>query len=302
MLQGKMPGVQIIQNSGEPGGEGVSIRIRGTGTFSSAGSNPLILIDGVQGKLSDVNPNNIESISVLKDAASASIYCARAANGVILVTTKMGQEGKVNLEYSGNYGIHSPTKMFELVTNSAEYMELYNEARINSGLNTGLYTQEMINAYRNATDRNLFPNTDWLDLLFNPAPTQTHNLSFNGGSNGTTFNVSIGYVDQQGVMKGFDYKRYNIRLNLSSRVNDNIRFGGNFSVKKGEKVAPRQGGTDTFLATMSQPPTYSPWLSDGSGRYTFKSYDFENNNKNPIAIIENKVNRNTDDYAISSQG
>ncbi len=302
MLQGRMAGVQIIQNSGEPGGEGVSIRIRGTGTFSSAGSNPLVLIDGVQGDLSDLNPNNIESISVLKDAASASIYGARAANGVILVTTKMGKEGKVNLEYSGNYAVHTPTKMFELITNSAEYMELYNEARINSGLSTGLYPQDIINSYRNATDRNLYPNTDWIDLLFDPAPTQTHNLSFNGGANGTTFNVSLGFINQEGVMKGFDYKRYNIRMNLSSRVNDKIKFGGNFSVKKGEKTAPRQGATDTFLAAMSQPPTYAPQLADGSGRYTYKAYDFESNNKNPMAIIGNKVNRNTDDYAITSQG
>ncbi len=108
MLQGNLSGVQITQNSGEPGNEGISIRIRGTGTFSSAGSDPLVLVDGVQGKLSDLNPNNIESISVLKDAASASIYGSRAANGVILVTTKTGKEGKISMEYSGNFGIHTP--------------------------------------------------------------------------------------------------------------------------------------------------------------------------------------------------
>ncbi|MFY9154440.1 MAG: TonB-dependent receptor [Prolixibacteraceae bacterium] len=302
MIQGLMPGVQVTQNSGEPGNEGVSIRIRGTGTFSSAGSDPLVLIDGVQGKLSDLNPNNIENISVLKDAASASIYGSRAANGVILVTTKMGVEGKVSMEYSGNYGVHSPTKMYKLITNSAEYMELFNEARLNSGLTSGLYTQDMINTYRTATDRNLFPNTDWLDLLFNPAPTQTHNLSFSGGSGGTKFDISLGYVNQKGIMKGFDYEKYNVRVNLSSKVNEKIKFGGNFSVKKGVKSAPRQGATDTFLAAMSQAPTYSPQLADGSGRYTFKAYDFEYNNKSPIAIIDNKVNRNTDDYAISTQG
>ncbi len=301
MLQGLMPGVQITQNSGEPGNESVSIRIRGTGTFSSAGSDPLVLIDGVQGNLSDLNPNNIENISVLKDAASASIYGARAANGVILVTTKSGKAGKVTMEYNGNYGMHSPTKMFELITNSAEYMELFNEARVNSGL-TELYTDEMIETYRNATDRNLYPNTDWLDLLFNPAPTQTHNLSFRGGSDKTQFNVSLGYVNQEGVMKSFDYKKYNVRVNLTSHVNDKIKFGGNFYVKKGEKTAPRSGGSDMFLAAMSQAPTYAPQLADGSGRYSFKAYDFEYNNKNPMAIIGNEVNKDTDDYMISSQG
>lgn len=302
MLQGTMPGVQIVQNSGEPGNEGVSIRIRGTGTFSSAGSDPLVLIDGVPGSLANLNPANIESISVLKDAASASIYGARAANGVILVTTKMGKEGKVTMQYSGNYAIHSPTKLFDLITNSAEYMELYNEARINSGLTSDLYSDEMINTYRNATDRNRYPNTDWLDLMFNSAPTQMHNLSFSGGGNGTTFDVSLGYVNQEGVMKGFDYERFNVRFNLASKVNDNIRFGGNIALKKGNRTGPRQGSSDTFLATMAQAPTYSPQLSDGSGRYTNKAFAFEYNNKNPIAIVNNKVNRNTEDYAIQTQG
>lgn len=302
MLQGRMPGVQIVQNSGEPGNEEVSIRVRGTGTFSGAGSDPLVLIDGVPGSLSNLNPNNIESISVLKDAASASIYGSRAANGVILVTTKMGQEGKISLTYSGNYAIHAPTKLFDLITNSAEYMELYNEARVNSGLMSDLYTDEMINTYRNATDRNVYPNTDWLDLMFNAAPTQMHNLSFSGGNSGTTFDVSVGYVNQEGVMKGFDYERFNIRLNLASKVNENIRFGANLALKKGSKTAPRQGATDTFLATMAQAPTYSPQLSDGSGRYTNKAFPFEYNNKNPVAIVGNKVNRNTDDYALQTQG
>ncbi len=302
MLQGNLSGVQITQNSGEPGNESISIRIRGTGTFSSAGSDPLVLVDGVQGKLSDLNPNNIESISVLKDAASASIYGSRAANGVILVTTKVGKEGKVSMEYSGNFGIHTPTKMYDLITNSAEYMELFNEAKINSGFTTGLYTQDMINSYRNATDRNLYPNTDWLDLIFSPAPTQTHNLSFSGGSKATKFDVSLGYVNQKGVMKGFNYEKYNVRVNLSSMVNDKIKFGGNFAVKKGVQSQPRQGSQDTFVAAMSQAPTYGPYLADGSGRYAFKAYDFELNNKNPIAIIEEKVNKNTDDYAISTQG
>lgn len=302
MLQGAMPGVQIVQNSGEPGNEDVSIRIRGTGTFSGAGSDPLVLIDGVPGNLTNLNPINIESISVLKDAASASIYGARAANGVILVTTKMGKEGKISMEYGGNYAIHTPTKLFDLITNSAEYMEMYNEARVNSGLMSDLYTDEMINTYRNATDRNQYPNTDWLDLMFNSAPTQMHNLSFSGGGNGTTFDVSLGYVNQEGVMKGFDYERFNIRFNLGSKVNENIRFGGNLALKKGTRTAPRQGSQDTFLATMAQAPTYSPQLADGSGRYTNKAFPFEYNNKNPVAIVNNNVNRNTEDYAIQTQG
>ncbi len=301
-LQGRMPGVRVVQNSGEPGNEGLSVRIRGQGTFSSAGSNPLVLIDGVEGNLNNLDPNNIASVSVLKDAASASIYGSRAANGVILVTTKKGQEGQFQMQYNGNYAVYTPTKMLDLITNSAEYMELWNEARMNNGITTGLYSQEQIDTYRNATDRNQYPNADWVDIVFNPAPTLTHNLNFNGGNNGTRYYVALGYVDQEGVMKGFDFKRYNIQFNIGSKINDNIEFGANMALKKGERTAPRQGSTDTFLATLSQAPTYLPWLPDGSGRYTFKAYDFEYNNKNPVAIVENDVLRNTTDYNANVQG
>ncbi|WPP49762.1 SusC/RagA family TonB-linked outer membrane protein [Catalinimonas niigatensis] len=300
MLQGQVPGLRIVQNSGEPGNEGLNVRIRGQGTFSGAGSNPLVLIDGVEGNLADLDPNNIENVSVLKDAASASIYGSRAANGVILVTTKKGKEGRFNVEYNGNYAVHTPTKLFDLITNSAEYMEFWNEAKLNNGISDGLYPQEEIDLYRNATDRTLYPNADWLDIVFNPAPTQTHHLSFNGGKEGTTYNLALGIVDQQGVMKGFDYKRYNARLNIASEVNDNVKFGANLALKKGDRNGPRQGSTDLFLATMSQAPTYLPQLPDG--RYTYKAYDFESNNKNPIAIVENDVLRKTVDYTINAQG
>lgn len=302
MLQGQVPGLRVVQNSGEPGNEGLSVQIRGRGTFSGAGSDPLVLIDGVQGSLSDLNPNDIENVSVLKDAASASIYGSRAANGVILVTTKKGKEGGFNLEYTGNFAIHQPTKMLDLITNSAEYMELWNEAKLNTGINNGLYTQEQIDLYRNATDREQYPNADWVDIVFNPAPTQSHNLSFSGGRNGTHYHASVGYVDQEGVMKGFDYKKYNARFNLSSQINDIITFGANLSAMKGDAARPRQGAVDVFLSTLSQAPTYMPKLPDGSGRYSYKAYDFESNNKNIIAIIENEVFRRTTEYGMNVQG
>ncbi len=300
MLQGQVPGLRIVQNSGEPGNEGLSVRIRGQGTFSSAGSNPLVLIDGVEGNLADLDPNNIENVSVLKDAASASIYGSRAANGVILVTTKKGKEGRFNVEYNGNFAMHTPTKLFDLITNSVEYMELWNEAKLNNGISDGLYSQQEMDLYRNATDRALYPNADWLDIVFNPAPTQTHHVSFNGGAGGTHYNVAFGYVNQEGVMKGFDYKRYNVQMNLGSQINNSIKFGANLALKKGDRSAPRQGSTDHFLATMSQAPTYLPKLPDG--RYTYKAYDFEYNNKNPVAIQENDVLRKTIDYTVNVQG
>lgn len=304
MLQGTMPGVQVNQGSGEPGNEGVSIRIRGNGTFSGAGSDPLVLVDGVPGNLSDINPNNIESVSVLKDAASASIYGSRAANGVILVTTKQGKSGKMNIQYDFNIGVYKPTKLFDLVTNSAQYMDLYNEARINSGLTDPslLYPQDQIDLYRKSTDRVHYPNTDWQSLIFKTAPTQNHNLTFSGGNEKTTYNVSLGYVDENGIMRGFNYKRYNARVNLTSKVNDHIKFGTNILLKSGSTESLAGGSKDLFLSAMSQAPTYSPYLSDGSGRLTYKAYDFEYNNKNPLGVLASNFSHNTDDYAVNAQG
>ncbi|HWW40402.1 SusC/RagA family TonB-linked outer membrane protein, partial [Pedobacter sp.] len=304
MLEGTMPGVQINQGSGEPGNEGVSIRIRGNGTFSSAGSDPLVLIDGVPGNFSDVNPTDIDNVSVLKDAASASIYGSRAANGVVLVTTKQGKAGKMSVQYDGNLGFYKPTKMFKLITNSAQYMELYNEARLNSGLNdvNSLYPQDQIDLYRNSTDRLKYPNTDWLGLIFKTAPTQNHNLTFNGGNDKTTYNVSLGYVDQNGIIKGFNYKRYTGRVNLTSKINDHIKFGTNILLKGGTTESIPGGSKDLFLSAMSQAPTYGPFLPDGSGRYTYKAYDFEYNNKNAVAVLDKKFTHNTNDYAVNAQG
>ncbi|WP_216848917.1 TonB-dependent receptor [Pedobacter sp. L105] len=303
MLQGTMAGVQVTQSTGEPGNEGVSIRIRGNGTFSGAGSDPLVLVDGVQGNLTDINPNDIENVSVLKDAASASIYGSRAANGVILVTTKKGKSGKMVIEYSANVGIYKPTEMLKLITNSATYMDLYNEARINSGLTdvNSLYPQSQIDLYRNSTDRVHYPNTDWLSLIFKTAPTQNHNLTFSGGNEKTTYNVSLGYIDENGIMKGFNYKKYNARINLTSAVNDHIKFGTNILLKSGTTTSTPFGSEDMFLSAMSQAPTYGPYLTDGSGHLTYKAYDFEYNNKNPFGVLNNNISHNTNDYSANVQ-
>ena len=284
LLQGTMPGVQIIQNSGQPGNEAVTINIRGTGTFSSAGSSPLVLVDGVQGDLNMLDPSTIENVSVLKDAASASIYGSRAANGVILVTTKSGSEGKVKIEYTGNYAIYSPTKLFDLITNSADYMTMWNTSRINTGLNDpmALYTQDQINAYRNATDRNKYPNYNWQNAAIKAEPAQTHNLSFNGSVGKTKYNVNLGYLDQTGTMIGNEYKRYSGRINLASQINDKIKFGTNVSFMKGNRTGSNDN--DQYASIMAQAPTYSPQLADGSGRYSYKAYSMEYNNKNPFAV------------------
>ena len=299
MLQGQMPGVRIVQGLGQPGNESTQIRVRGQGTYSNAGSDPLVLIDGIPGSLSKLNANDIENISVLKDAASASIYGARAANGVVLVTTKTGRDRGFKINYNANWGIHTPTKMLKVVVNSAEYMELFNEAKKNSGISTGLYTQEMIDTYRNATDRVKYPNFDWLDYMFNPALVQNHSLSLNGGNKGVTYNITMGYIRQPGTMKGFHFDKYNFRVNVKSNLKEWITVGVNIALEKGDQKNPRQNHDDAFLSTLSQAPTYMPFLPDG--KYVNSAYDFESHNKNMVAIVENDVLRKTTDYDVSSQ-
>ena len=299
MLQGQVPGLRIVQGSGQPGAESASIRVRGQGTYSSAGSDPLVLIDGVPGSLANINPNDIENISVLKDAASASIYGARAANGVILVTTKLGNDGHFKISYQNNFAIHTPTRMLKLVTNSAEYMRLFNEAKTNSGITDGHYTPEMIAAYENATDRIQYPNFDWIDYMFNPAFVQNHNLTLSGGAKGTLYNIALGYVDQPGVLRGFKYDRLNFRSNIKSEIKPWATVGVNVALDRGKTERPRQGHVDTFLSTIAQAPTYRPFTPDG--KYVSKAYDFEQANKNMPAIIDSGALRNTTEYNLSGQ-
>ena len=304
LLQGQIPGLRVNQGLGQPGGEGTSFRIRGQGTFSSAGSDPLILINGVPGSMTNLDPSVIESVSVLKDAASAAIYGARAANGVILVTTKQGAVGdKVHISYHGNVGLHTPTKLYDRVTNSVEYMELANLAWKNSG--TGKqYTQDQINLYRNNVGDPQYPNFDWQDYMFRTAVVQTHNLSMAGSTEKTTYNVALNFVDQPGTMRGFKYRKYNATIDLTARITNFIKVGTYANLMYGESEQPRQGQNDAFLSTLSQAPTYMPWLpDDGTGirRWTSSAYSFESHNKNMPAIIGDNAMKRDNNFDINAQ-
>ncbi|TKG95005.1 SusC/RagA family TonB-linked outer membrane protein [Puteibacter caeruleilacunae] len=261
-IAGKVSGVLINQNTGVPGADGGTIRIRGVGTLND--SNPLILIDGIEGVMSDVNPNDIESYSVLKDAASAAIYGSRAANGVILITTKRGKKGKVRVNYTGYYGMMSATKLPDMVNNSVEFMELRNETDINSGL-SATFAQEEIDLWANATDRTKYPNTDWVDVLWGSAPVQQHNVTFNGGEGKTMYNFSLGYLDQEGIAKGFDYKRYNMRLNLDTKISDEFNWGVNIAASRGDQNRAKAGDHEMILRTLKSAPMVLP--KDDQGRY-----------------------------------
>ena len=219
MLQAQIPGLRVVNGSGQSGNNKVNLRVRGQGTYSDAGSDPLVLINGVPGDLSSLDPNAIESISVLKDAASAAVYGARAANGVILVTTKTGSNQKTTISYSGNFAVYSPTRMLDVVTNSVEYMNLWNEAKTNSGISSGLYPQDVIDLYKNAAPGDPeYPNYDWLGEHIHSSFSHNHNLTVSGGSEKMSYNVSMYYADEKGTMDGHGYKKYNFTADLQSQI------------------------------------------------------------------------------------
>ena len=214
-LQGTTPGLVIQQGSSTPGGV-PSMNIRGYNTMND--NNPLVIIDGIEGSLANLNPGDIEQISVLKDASSTAIYGSRASNGVILVTTKKGSEGEVHVDYDMSMGWQQATAL-PTVVDSWIYAELYNEAAVNSG-RTVKFGPEEIAAFRNGGT-----NVKWINELYkNSAMQHNHNLSVTGGTKNLSYMASLGYVDQNSLFKGPDYgyKRYNGRINLSHKVGERL--------------------------------------------------------------------------------
>ena len=222
--------MSIVASSGQPGAT-PNINIRGTGTINSS-TAPLILIDGVAGgDINLLNPSDIESVSVLKDAASSAIYGARAANGVILVTTKKGEKKeRVIFQYNGYAGFQTPTALPELVS-GREYMELSNEAMSAAGFSKP-YTQEAFDKYDSGLYPNEYSNTDWVDEIYKSRAFQTgHNVSARGGSEKTGFFMSYGYLDQDGLVVGDGYssKRHNARISVNTEVYDRLKLTGQMS-------------------------------------------------------------------------
>ena len=190
-LQGTMAGVTVTQSNGQPGRDVGSIRIRGIGTLNN--SNPMVVVDGVVSSMSTINPEDIESISVLKDAASASIYGSRAANGVLLITTKKGKKGEIKLNYNAYAGKQSPTRLPDFV-DSWQAATIYNQVQKNEGRPVR-YTAEEIEKFKNGSDPDNYANTDWMNLLYQGSGNQqNHYLDMTGGSDKTTFLFSLGYL------------------------------------------------------------------------------------------------------------
>ncbi|MDR1864320.1 MAG: TonB-dependent receptor [Bacteroidales bacterium] len=230
-LQGLLPGVTIVSASGQPGSPGVSILVRGVNTINSS-TGPLILIDGVSGgDLNLVNPDDIESVSVLKDAASSAIYGARAANGVIMVTTKRGKKAeKTTFSYSGYFGVQTPVSTPELV-NGRQYMTLQNEAYDASGISAP-HHEDAFMKYDSKNFPNDYSSTNWVDAIFKKYSTQqNHNFNISGGAEKTSYYMSYGYLEQNGLIVGDPYEstRNNVRLRLNTEVFGRLKLDGNLS-------------------------------------------------------------------------
>lgn len=272
LLQGRIAGLEVTQSSGQPGRDGAGIQIRGLGSFG-ASSSPLVLIDGVIGSLADIAPNDIENVTVLKDAASASIYGSRAANGVILVTTKKA-DSKARIEYKVDIGVHEATMLPEGITNSAEYMTMANEAYSRSGQNRP-YTAENISAYANAVNDPQYPNFDWVDHYFNPAMVYNHYLSLSNSGEKTSLRLSMNYMDQEGILPNMTHERYNAQLNVSNQLAKGITLGANIRAVYNDGKEPPFWDPSGVRYIFQANPLYEPYLPDGSGRKTAWAYPTE---------------------------
>ncbi len=234
VLAGLAPGLQAMQGSGMPNSDNSTLRIRGTGTLNT--STPLVLVDGMEQSFNDINPADVESISVLKDAASASIYGNRAANGVILITTKKGKNGRMDLSYRSLYSVNTPSNLIELVDNSAAYMELMNESSTNVG-QAYIFNEETINKWREAEkDPNglsetgypnyvAYPNTDWYKEVFQQKLMNDQTLTARGATDKVNYSLSGTYLNNPGLIDGAGMKKYYLRSNLSFSINDWLTVG-----------------------------------------------------------------------------
>jgi TonB-linked SusC/RagA family outer membrane protein len=272
-LQGRLPGLIANQRTGAPGRDDPNILIRGTGSVPVPGASfndllnlnaPLVIIDGVprgSDQLSRLNPQDIESISVLKDG-SAAIYGARAANGVILVTTKSGTKGKADFSFSYNYGINRPTKVPDML-DAATFAEVYNEGeyyrqgRISNY--TPRYTADQIQKMRDGSDPNLNPNTDWVGLTLHDSYVKNLNLQVNGGSDKVRYLLSFGSLQQNGNFRGNTmlYKQYNFRAKVDIELVKNLTVGANISgvLKDGDYPAGGNQGNIDWYNILGANPT-----------------------------------------------
>ncbi len=306
-LQGQTPGMTIISQSGQPG-EGLKVNIRGLGTTGSSG--PLYIIDGVRGDIATVNPADIESIDVLKDAASAAIYGSQSANGVVLVTTKNGKEGRSVVSFDAYYGWQSAPRKADML-NAEQYMTIMDEQNVNSG-NAPYNWDNYKSIWNYDADGNKLGiiDTDWVDAMFKDnAETYSANLSVSGGSQKGNYAISMGYMNQEGIVGGRDvsnYSRYNFRINSEYQVIDNFLKVGeqaSFIYYKKNGISVGNAYNNTLRAAFGTSPL-SPIYSD-NGRYNLpyndtSDSDWANGDGNPYGAMMTQNSNRTQNVTVTA--
>ena len=291
-LQGLMPGVAITGTNGAPGQDAGKIRVRGIGTLNEAG--PYILVDGIEtGTLSAVDPNDIESISVLKDAASAAIYGSKAANGVVLITTKRGKTGQTKISYSGYLSFQNATNMIERM-GSYEYASLLNQALEAEGMSKRFNDTEL-QKFKDGNDP-LYPDTDWYDLAYKTGVQHRHNVNINGGSENVKYMASLGYLNQTGILPNAEREQFNARTNLDMKINKRLSARMNLSFIKNDysdaSSAYYGGSSDQIIRQLN---LIAPWIV---ARYDDGTWGTISDGS-PIAWLDSGMKVNRDNYNFS---
>lgn len=248
ILAGNLSGVSSVQYSGQPGADNPEIFVRGVATLNSANSTPLIMVDGVERDLFNLDPNEIESISVLKDASATAVFGVRGANGVIIVTTRRGEEGPARISFSTSFGTQQPTRLVDFA-DSYDWATYYNEAMRNDGKEPG-FSPEVMEAFRTGSDPLMYPNTDWMAMLFKKNAMQSqHNVNVSGGTKRVRYFTSLGYLTQDGMFKNYDkrydanfyFNRFNFRTNIDVDFTKTTQLALNLGGRNEVRNNPNSG-------------------------------------------------------------
>ncbi|GAA4305441.1 TonB-dependent receptor [Compostibacter hankyongensis] len=287
-LGGRVSGVLFRQNSGEPGSDADEIHIRGIGTTGNAG--PLVVVDGIPMNYNQLNPNEVASITVLKDAAAVAPYGLAGANGVILVTTKRGKAGTFAFNYDGYYGFQQPTAIPEYL-DAYGYASALNTANKNVGL-PAAYTDEQLQKFRDGSDPDHYPNTDWVHRILNfQAPMTRHTLSFTGGTQKVRIYSNLGYLYQEGVVKVINFKRYNMTVNVDADVTPTttVSLDINAALTKSHKPGGASG-KGIFTDVTEIPPIFPLQYSNGQPAHQMLPSLYESGyNKDKSNIFNGKL-------------
>ena len=268
-LVGKVTGLASVQATGEPGKDAATLYVRGVGSLSENLSSPLVLVDGVERSFSDLDPNEIADVTILKDASATAVFGVRGANGVILVTTKRGEEGKTKISFSTSYSLQMPTRLPEFAS-SYDYATMYNNAQLQDGIAEDqlAFTPEMIEAFRTGSNPLLYPDTDWVDLLIKDKALQTqHNFTISGGSKSVRYFASLGVLTQDGLFNtyskplGYDsdhhYNRYNYRVNLDLDVTKTTSMKINLGGRLNSRSTPRVTASAQLFREIYAAPSFA---------------------------------------------